>query len=188
MPYQKGHKKQGGRKAGSKNKVSLNIRERILSLVEPEQIYEDIERVEDFGKRAELKIKLLEYAIAKPQRITIESDRKEEQPSEVTFRFLDPIDVNDNVSTFSELPLKKQEDILKKAKIKVKPRGEGSTKEYGKPMQRTAEEKQEPIYSPPPTYHKPEPTKPEPKRQEPKREQMETVYASKFNYRDFVLK
>lgn len=179
--FTNGHKKHGGRKAGTPNKVNASVRDRILSLVEPEQIYEDIEKVDDPGRRAELKIKLLEYAIAKPQRITIK-DERDEQPSEIKFSFMEPIDVTDEVSTFSLLPVKKQAELLKKAKVKVKARPERPPHKptYREPTRPTHEPTHEPSRS--------EPIKAEPKQEPKKSGQMETVYASKFKYDDFIIK
>lgn len=133
--FQKGHKKVGGRQKGTPNRINGDVRDRILAQVTPEEIISDIQKVSDPGRRAELKMRLLEFVVPKPQRVTI-TNNEDKQPKEVVVSFLQSIDVTDEVETFSNLSPDRQRDILKKAKVKVKSRGSNNPQ-----PQRTTQEK-----------------------------------------------
>lgn len=66
MKYEKGHEKQGGRKAGTPNKATATIKERIAALVDEqfENLNDDLELLEP-KDRVTAYLKLLEYVLPK---------------------------------------------------------------------------------------------------------------------------
>ena len=174
--FTKGHEKAGGRGKGSSNKIPKPVKELLSNFCENKfnRFIQEVDGLTgvDYCK---MYISIVEYILPKPQRVTFVDENK--TPTEIKFSFLESINVTDEVSTFSELPVKKQAELLKKAKVKVKPRAE---KSYDKPVSSSAEHrpdttyrpKQETVYTPPPTPEK-------------KHEQMETIDPSKFNIKDY---
>lgn len=66
MPFEKGKQKTGGRKSGSQNKVTVDIKSRITQLIENqfEMIQDDLENL-DPKDRVTAYLKFLEYILPK---------------------------------------------------------------------------------------------------------------------------
>ena len=64
MAFQKGRRKTGGRKKGTENKTTSDIRKIIYQLINSEAIVEDLKELEP-KERLEFIVKLLPYALPK---------------------------------------------------------------------------------------------------------------------------
>lgn len=182
MKFGKGHQKLGGRGKNTPNKVNAPVKELLANYSQEhwQKFTGEINRLEgiDYVKSY---LSLLEYITPKLQRITAPVEK--EQPKEILFSFMESINVTDEVSTFSELPIDKQAELLKKAKIAVKPRPKRTydrpQTEYTEPT-RTEYSKYEPSRSEPKQKPEPQPEK--------KHEQMETINVSNFKYQDCIIR
>jgi hypothetical protein len=96
MPFQRGKEKTGGRQKGSKNKVTVNIRERISDFVV--RNFEDVENEFDQLKgydKVRMFMSFIPYIIPKLQNVSTSlkyEDMREEDLNELVIRLISKIE------------------------------------------------------------------------------------------------
>lgn len=85
MPFQKGHKKVGGRQKGGQNRLNRDLRESIHQLIDDnwDKVNEDLSRLNS-KERIEIIIKFMDFALPKLNKVNIENSPIEEEVEHLT--------------------------------------------------------------------------------------------------------